>query len=451
MTRPFEVPHAPVWVLREARVPACLIEGPAPGMRGREGPDREGIVNLDIVVDAGRFAAFLPAGTAPAELAGVDAGSRLLWPGLVDVHTHLDKGHIWPRAPNPDGTGFGAVTAVASDRAKHWTAEDVEARFEFAVRTAYAHGTVAIRTHLDPQGPQAAISFPVFMKLRDRWAGRIALQATSLGPPDAFLTDEGRTIADRVAAAGGQLGSGTRMMGQTGAAPPPAFDAAFTNLFDLAAERGLDLDLHVDESSDPEARALPRIAKIALAKRFKGRILVGHVCALALQDEAEIERTLELCAQAGIDIVSLPACNMYLQDRKAGRTPRWRGVTVLHEAKARGLRVAVAGDNVRDPFYAYGDHDMLETWTNAVRILQLDHPFADWPRAACTTPADIMKLPDAGRFRTGAPADFIVLAARSLSQMLSRGQDDRIVVRDGTRLVASVPDYRELDAVVGGP
>src|SRR5207248_2671746 len=82
-------------------------------------------------------------------------------------------------------------------------------------------------------------------------------------------------------------------------------------------------------------------------------------------------------AEAGIAIVSLPMCNLFLQDRTPGRTPRWRGVALLHEIRARGIRVAIASDNCRDPFYGYGDHDMLEVFREAVRIAHLDRLIAD--------------------------------------------------------------------------
>ena len=141
---------------------------------------------------------------------------------------------------------------------------------------------------------------------------------------------------------------------------------------------------------------------------------------------------------------------MYLQDRStdATRTPRWRGVTVLHELKARGVQVAVAGDNCRDPFYAYGDHDMLDTYTQAVKILHLDHPFGDWIRAASATPAAIMGLPERGVLRVGTPADLMVLRARSYSEMLARHQFDRTVLRAGRAIDTALPDYRELDDLV---
>src|SRR5262249_56399159 len=139
---------------------------------------------------------------------------------------------------------------------------------------------------------------------------------------------------------------------------------------------------------------------------------------LALQSDACIAETLRACADAGIAIVSLPMCNMYLQGREPGRTPRWRGVTLLHEMRAAGMVVAVASYNCRDPFYAYGDHDVLEVFTQAVRIAQLDHPFGDWPRAVTTTPADLMALPHAGRLMVGAPADLVLFRGRFFSELL---------------------------------
>ena len=148
--------------------------------------------------------------------------------------------------------------------------------------------------------------------------------------------------------------------------------------------------------ADPAARSLRVIAEMAIERRFGGRILAGHCCSLRLQEEDEQRRTIEAVARAGLSVVSLPMCNMFLQDRKAGRTPRWRGVTALHELKAAGVNVMIASDNVRDPFHAYGDHDMLEVWREGVRILHLDYPFADWASVVRESPARAMGLRDGG-------------------------------------------------------
>jgi cytosine deaminase len=110
---------------------------------------------------------------------------------------------------------------------------------------------------------------------------------------------------------------------------------------------------------------------------------------------------------------------MYLQDRHAGRTPRWRGVTLLHEMKARGIPVAVASDNTRDPFYAYGDLDPLEVFREASRILHFDHTVGDWPAAVCRDPAAIVGRPEFGRIAVDRPADLVLFRARNWTELLA--------------------------------
>ncbi|GAP38207.1 cytosine deaminase [Piscinibacter sakaiensis] len=440
----FQPPATQRYALRNVRAPHCLVRAST----ALPTPPGDQLLALDLLIDDGRITAIERAGTLPRHT-GPDLDASMVLPGLVDCHTHLDKAHIWPRQANATGNGAGASAATAKDRAARWHAEDVRRRMEFSLATAYAKGVVAIRTHLDSLEPQTDISFPVFREVRERWASRIEMQVSSIAPLNIFLTDEGRRLADTVADAGGLLGCSSRSALHPAEPVPPDLDAAMECLFRLATERGLDVDLHVDEWSDPRAKALIRIARIAAAQGFKGRILCGHVTALALQTDEFIEETITACREAGIDIVSLPTVNMYLQDRSDGRrTPRWRGVTVLHEMKARGLRVAVAGDNCRDPFHAYGDHDMLDTYTQAVKILHLDHPLSDWIRAATETPAAIMGI-DRGLLRVGATADLLVLRARSYSELLSRHQFDRCVLRAGRAIDTTLPDYRLLDDLMG--
>ena len=444
----FAPPPSAHYALRRVHVPASLLGaadvGPA---------DRDGLALCDLVIDDARIAGVAAAGSVAAEL-GPDLDRSMVLPGMLDAHAHLDKGHIVPRARNLTGDLLGAAAASVPDRAAHWHAEDVRRRLEFGLRTAYAKGVVAIRTHLDSAAPQPTVTFPVFRELREQWRGRIELQPSTIGPIDIFMSDEGRQLADRVAEIGGNLGCGTRFLALNNSPVPPEFDRVMDHIFGLAEERGLDLDMHVDESSDPEARTLIRIARLALKRDFKGRILAGHCCALALQSDEFIAETMKACREAGIDIVSLPAVNLYLQARgnpganEPRRTPRWRGVTLLHELKAHGLRVAVGGDNVRDPFYGYGDHDMLESFAQAVKIAHLDHPFGDWITATTSVPAAIMQLGEFGQVSRGKPADLIVLKARDWNEMLSRFQADRVVIRKGRAIDTTLPDYRELDDLV---
>jgi cytosine deaminase len=150
-------------------------------------------------------------------------------------------------------------------------------------------------------------------------------------------------------------------------------------------------------------------------------------------------------AEAGIAVVSLPMCNMYLQDRVGRRTPRWRGVAPLHELDAAGVRVLVASDNTRDPFYAYGDLDMLEVMREATRILHFDHSERPWLRLMSRAPAEVLGFAGHGRLAAGGPADFVMVRARTPIELFSRPQSDRAVIVAGRAIDTASPDHRELD------
>ena len=313
---------------------------------------------------------------------------------------------------------------------------------EFCLRTAYPHGTSAIRTHLDSIARKRVSAGRSRRRRATAGAGEFDLQATSLFFID-FAFDEAH-MADIEAMIDENgfnvLGAVTYMI--------PRLREGLDILFAFAERKGWDLDFHVDESADPAARSLRAIAETAIERRFPGRIMVGHCCSLALQDESEANKTVEATARAGLNVVSLPMCNLFLRDRQKGRTPRWRGVTVLHELKDAGVNVMIASDNVRDPFYAYGDLDMLEVWREGVRILHLDYPFADWAPVVREAPAKAMGL-EIKPLGPGAPADLILTKARDFTELLARPQADRIVLRDGKPVGAAPPDYSDIDNLKG--
>ena len=424
MIRASDIPARTAFRLRNANVPGCLLE-PA---------SIADLVRVDIAVADGHIAAVQAAGESAPAHDGIDLDRSMVWPGLVDVHTHLDKGHIWPRTQNPDGTFLGALAASAEDRRRYWTAEDVARRMDFSLRCAYAHGTVAIRTHLNSEPPQDAVSWPVFCDMRRRWAGRIHLQPVCLIGLDKMVEPLGSKLADLVAQSEGVLGVITDAS--------PTLETDLRRVFRLARERGLDLDFHADESLNRESRSLDLIADLAMD--FPGKVHAGHCCSLSVQADEVAAPTLEKLRAAAVSISSQPMCNLYLQDRQPHRTPRFRGVTLLHEMRALGIPVALASDNTRDPFYGYGDLDLLETFTQGARIAHLDRPIGDWPAAVARTPAGIMGL-DAGVIKAGAKADLIICEGRTFDEVLSRPQSRRVVLRGGRPIDASPPDYRELD------
>ena len=425
------------YAIVNASVPASVLGEPASGA----------LKKVDITIADGTIAFIGEAGstTFPQQ---IDMRGDIVLPAFVDLHTHLDKGHIWPRKENPDGTWFGALIAVLADREANWTAEDVERRMDFSLRCAFAHGTAAIRTHLDMAPPQHAITWDVFEAMRERWTGRIELQAAGLMGPDTILDAERlREVAARTKAAGGILGGST--------AVHPENPKIMRRLVEMAGELGLSIDLHTDESPDPAANALECLADAVIESGFSGSVVAGHCCSLAVQDEATAKRVIEKVARAGIAIVSLPMCNMYLQDRENKdrvRTPRWRGVTLVNELKAAGVRVAIASDNTRDPFYAYGDLDGFEVFREGARILHFDHPQQDtfaWARAVSADPARIAGFDYTGELKAGGPADLVLFKGRSWTELMSRPQADRIVIRAGQAIDTELPDYRELDDLMG--
>ncbi|MEM5472816.1 cytosine deaminase [Hoeflea sp. AS60] len=401
--------------------------------------DTEGFGLAEVDIADGTITGIRTPGSNQAGADTVDCHGGIVFPAFVDCHTHIDKGHIWGRKPNPNGSFPGALTAVGEDRKARWSAEDVERRMEFSLNCAYAHGTKALRTHLDSVPPQEDISWPVFDTVRERWKGRIELQAACL-----FGVDEARDeawfnrLADLVARHNGVLGAVTYMVSD--------IDALLDRMFVKAMDLGLDLDFHADETDDVGAISLDRIADAALRHSFEGKILVGHCCSLARQPDDKVKSTLDKVARAGLSVVSLPMCNMYLQDRRSdATTPRWRGVTLLHEMAERGINVCVASDNTRDPFYAYGDLDVLEVYREATRIVHFDHPVGAWPATVAGNPARAMGLADTGVLSVGGTADLVLFRGRSLTELLSRPESRRTLIRHGKLIDATVPDYSELD------
>jgi cytosine/creatinine deaminase len=170
---------------------------------------------------------------------------------------------------------------------------------------------------------------------------------------------------------------------------------------------------------------------------------------LALQSDDTARRTIALAKEAGLAFVTLPASMMYLQDRRPHRTPRWRGVTLATELRRAGLPVAIAGDNCRDAWFPFGDHDMLDTVQQAVRVFQFDNPIADAVAMAGPIPSDIIHAEAQGRLIEGGPGDFLLLSARTLNEAMCRPQADRITIRNGAQVMDILPDFEELDVILG--
>ena len=353
-----------------------------------------------------------------------DVAGALVLPGLVDAHTHLDKAFTLPRMGVVQPGLLGAIDAMMVDR-QSWTESDIHARASRALQWAYDAGTVHVRTHCDWWEPDAQpLAWNVLRELAHDWADRITLERVSLIPLHLYAD---RSTAMRLAATVAASGPGALLGGfvhSTNWNPQ-----ALRHLFEAAQHHGLNVDLHVDEELHPGARGLATTAALPKELCFEGHVVCGHTCALAAQDEATALATLDAAAQSPITLVTLPITNLLLQDATTGRTPRQRGLTLVKEARARGIPVLVASDNVQDPFCPVGSFDPLEALATGVLAAQLDAPFDQWSESLCR--ADWLRTGAAALpLQPGAAADLLVFTQANHWGFPSRTQG-RVVLRQG--------------------
>ena len=433
-------------LFRQARVPtACLpeLKDDRPSAHSLEP-----WVECDILVEGNRIQSVtrsLAADPPPSDSAvpSTNLGGVIVWPGLLDVHTHLDKTHTWDRAPNPRGEFWDAIEVLHRDAEQKWTADDIYRRANFALQSAWAHGTIALRTHLDSSANLGPTAHAVMQQLKAEWQGKIELQTVSLCNVTNFAAHEARRIVELTA---------QNQASALGGFPQPGPNLAAELEYLLAAARELRLpvDLHVDESALKHAECLRATAEAVLRTEFPYPVTCGHNCSISIHDDARAAGTIALVKEAGIRIISLPLCNSYLQGRHRDAaeqplTPQWRGLTRIHEFMQAGVTVAAASDNVRDAFFAWGDYDALEVFHQTVRIGHLDTRMAVAPSVVTTAPAEIMALPGYGIIAAGAPADLIVTAARTFSEFLARPAAPRRLIHGETFRDPQVPDFSLLD------
>ncbi|HEY9656589.1 MAG TPA: hypothetical protein V6C50_13985 [Crinalium sp.] len=202
------IPVSDRYWLRNAHIPQPLLDQSQPTITGSTQElqftnlEPSDFLRVDLSIDNGTIAAIAPAGQVTDDSPSVDLQNGIVFPCFVDLHTHLDKGHVWELAPNPDGTFNNAIATIQTDT-RHWDADDLYRRMSFGLKCSYAHGSKAIRTHIDAAGEKAAISLGVFKTLQAEWSDRLLLQAASLVSLEYYLTPAGEQLADQLAAVGG--------------------------------------------------------------------------------------------------------------------------------------------------------------------------------------------------------------------------------------------------------
>ncbi|MDM0054478.1 amidohydrolase family protein [Variovorax fucosicus] len=405
----------PPHLLNDARLPRWLLPSDWPTSGGAPMLAR-------IVLQGGRVQSVAPADTPVP--GGWNLGGALVLPGFVDAHTHLDKAFTLPRMRNVQPGLLGAIDAMLHDRAG-WSTDDVRERAGRGLQWAWESGSRWLRTHVDWWEPDAVpLAWPVMAELAQEWAGRVRLEQVALIKLTLFEdADQALRLARLVASTGpyALLGGFVHSTNWS--------ERALRNLLLAAQVCDLDVDLHVDEELNAGAVGLATTARILQEIGFEGRVVCGHTCALAAQPEAQALDTLDAVAQVPITMVSLPATNLLLQDAVTGRTPRQRGITLVKEARARGIPLLFASDNVQDPFCRLGSFDPIDALATATLAAQLDDPFDTWSETLCR--GDWLQRGTAGLpTLVGAPADLVLFTEADIHGWPSRAAA-RVVLRDG--------------------
>ena len=406
-------------LLDNARLPRWLL--PA------DWPQHEGVpVLARIALEAGRVQSVQPVANAAVRPAGSwDLAGTLVLPGFVDAHTHLDKAFTLPRMKEVQPGLLGAIDAMLNDRV-HWSPADVRERASRGLQWAWECGTTHVRTHVDWWEPDAVpLAWPVMAELAQEWAGKVRLEQVGLIKLPLFEdASQALRLAKQVKATGPQALLGGFVHSTNWS------ENALRNLLEAAQACDPDIDLHVDEELNASAVGLQTTARILREIGFEGRVVCGHICALAAQPEAQAFATLDAVARAPITVVSLPATNLLLQDAVTGRTPRQRGITLVKEARERGIPLLFASDNVQDPFCRLGSFDPVEALGTAALVAQLDDPFDTWSQALCRS--DWLQRAPAPATPTlvGATADLVLFTQADRHGWPSRSAA-RVVLREG--------------------
>ena len=398
----------------------------------------DGRTDIDLLVQDGRIAALGPGlftgQPAPAGAQEIDAEGWLLSPPFVDPHFHLDAtlSYGLPRI-NASGTLLEGI-ALWGELKPLLTEETLVERALLYCDWAVARGLLAIRSHVDICDDRL-LAVRALLEVKRRVAPYLDLQLVAF-PQDGLLRAPGAR-ANLVRA----LDLGVDVVGGIPHFERTADQAAESVkiLCELAAQRGLRVDMHCDESDDPLSRHIETLAFQAQRLGLHGRVTGSHLTSMHSMDNYYVSKLLPLIAEAGLHAVANPLINITLQGRH-DPYPKRRGMTRVPELMAAGVNVAFGQDCVMDPWYSLGSGDMLEVAVMGLHVAQMT---SQAQMRACFdavtgNAARVMGLDGYG-LDVGCHADFVLLQARSPVEALRLRATRLLVVRRGQVLASAAP------------
>ncbi|MBU6258285.1 MAG: amidohydrolase family protein [Burkholderiales bacterium] len=399
----------------------------------------DGRQGVDLLAVDGRIAAVGPALAAPEAAETVDAGGWMLSPPFVDAHFHLDAAlsHGQPRV-NASGTLLEGI-ALWGELKPALTEEAVAARALEYCDWAIARGLLAIRSHVDVCDDRL-VAVRALLAVRERVRPHLDLQLVAF-PQDGLLRAPG-ALANLKRA----LDLGVEVVGGIPHFERTASEGAesIRLLCELAAARGLPVDMHCDESDDPLSRQVEALAFHTQRLGLQGRVTGSHLTSMHSMDDYYVSKLIPLLAEAELCVVANPLVNITLQGRHDGY-PKRRGMTRVPELLAAGIVVGFGHDCVLDPWYGLGSADMLEVASMGLHVAQMTSVAAQRQcyDAVTVHNARILGLPGYG-LEPGCRADFVLLQARSPEEAIRLRAQRLLVVRGGTIVSRMAPARAEL-------
>ncbi|HUG37665.1 MAG TPA: amidohydrolase family protein, partial [Candidatus Limnocylindrales bacterium] len=316
-------------------------------VRGARLPQVDGL--RDVGIANGRIVRIAPSlgDGAAREIA---AGGRVVIPGLVESHFHLDKALLGAGAPREAATVEGAIR-VTGEAKRRFTVEDIAARARRALEMAIRHGTTLMRSHVEVDPIVGLKGMEAILPLQREYRWAIDLQICVF-PQEGIFQSPGTEVLMREA-----LGMGAHAVGGVPYNDSDAH-AHIDRVFDLAREFDLDVDFHLDFTDEADRVLIGHVADVAMARGWEGRVVAGHVTALGALAPADLVPLAGKVRDAGISILVLPATDLYLMGRRDTRNVR-RGLAPVRHLVDAGINVAVSTNNVQNAFTPFGDADLL--------------------------------------------------------------------------------------------
>lgn len=389
----------------------------------------DGRTNQDIAIGKGRIVEVAPRldATAPEE---IDATGRLVTPPFVDPHFHMDATLSLglPRM-NRSGTLLEGISLWGELRPTLTR----EALVERALRycdLAVTQGLLFIRSHVDTSDPRL-VTAEAMIEVREKVAPYIELQLVAF-PQDGYYRSPGGVDAlARALDMGLDIVGGIPHFERTMADGAASVEA----LCRIAADRGLPVDMHCDETDDPLSRHIETLSAQAIRFGLQGRVAGSHLTSMHSMDNYYVSKLIPLMAEAQINVIPNPLINIMLQGRH-DTYPKRRGMTRVRELMEAGLNVSFGHDCVMDPWYSMGSGDMLEVGHMAIHVAQMAG-VEDKKKifdALTVNSAKTMGLEGYG-LEKGCNADLVVLQASDPLEAL-RLKPNRLAVIKGGKVIA---------------